>query len=86
MIDPVRRLFVLNRGRPVIGRGVRTAFALLVPIIVGDALGQPLFAWAALGGWLGSLADKGGSYRTRALTMGALLVFGSVFSYAGTLA
>lgn len=84
VIDPVRRLFALNEGRPVFGRGIRTAFALLVPIVAGDLLGQPLFAWAGLGGWLGSLADKGGSYRTRATTMAALLVLGAACSYAGS--
>ena len=84
VIDPVRRLFALNEGRPVFGRGIRTAFALLVPIIAGDLLGQPLFAWAGLGGWLGSLADKGGSYRTRATTMASLLVFGAACAYAGS--
>lgn len=86
VVDLVRRLFALSRGRPVFGRGIRTAFALLVPIVGGDLLGQPLFAWAALGGWLGSLADKGGSYRTRATTMVALLVLGAACSYAGTAA
>lgn len=84
MIDPVRRLFALNKGRPVFGRGIRTAFALLVPVVAGDLLGQPLFAWAALGGWLGSLADKGGSYRTRATTMATLLALGAVCAYAGS--
>ncbi len=84
MIDPVRRLFALNEGRPVFGRGIRTAFALLVPVVAGDLLGQPLFAWAALGGWLGSLADKGGSYRTRATTMATLLALGAVCAYAGS--
>lgn len=84
VIDPVRRLFALNEGRPVFGRGIRTAFALLVPIIAGDLLVHPLFAWAGLGGWLGSLADKGGSYRTRATTMAALLVLGAACAYAGS--
>jgi uncharacterized membrane protein YccC len=82
--DRVRRLFVMGAGKLAIGRGVRTAFALLIPVIVGDLLNQPLFSWAALGGWLGSLADKGGSYRTRAATMGALAILGAVCAYVGT--
>ncbi|HEV7704793.1 MAG TPA: FUSC family protein [Gemmatimonadaceae bacterium] len=82
--DRVRRLFAMGAGKLAIGRGVRTAFALLVPVIVGDLLNQPLFSWAALGGWLGSLADKGGSYRTRAATMGALAILGSACALAGT--
>ena len=79
-----RQLFVLGEGQLQIGRGVRTAFALIVPVIVGDLLAQPLLSWAALGGWLGSLADKGGSYRTRAATMGAFAILGSACVFAGT--
>ena len=82
--DQVRRLFAMNAGKLAIGRGVRTAFALLVPVVVGDLLNQPLFSWAALGGWLGSLADKGGSYRTRAATMSALAILGAACAFAGT--
>ena len=79
-----RQLFAIGNGKLAIGRGVRTAFALLIPVIAGDLLAQPLFSWAALGGWLGSLADKGGSYRTRALTMGSFGVLGFACAYVGT--
>ena len=74
----------MGEGQLQIGRGVRTAFALIVPVIVGDLLAQPLLSWAALGGWLGSLADKGGSYRARAATMGAFAMLGSMCVFAGT--
>ena len=79
-----RHLFVIGEGKLAIGRGVRTAFALLVPVIVGDILGQPLYSWAALGGWRGSLVDKGGSYRTRATSMSAFAILGFACAYAGT--
>ncbi|MBK5188982.1 MAG: hypothetical protein JJD97_12120, partial [Gemmatimonadaceae bacterium] len=79
-----RHLFALGEGKLAIGRGVRTAFAFLVPVIAGDLLNQPLFAWAALGGWLGSLVDKGGSYRTRATTMAALALLGTAGTFVGT--
>jgi uncharacterized membrane protein YccC len=79
-----RHLFTIGEGKLAIGRGVRTAFALLIPVIAGDILSQPLFAWAALGGWLGSLVDKGGSYRTRAATMSAFAILGFACAYAGT--
>jgi uncharacterized membrane protein YccC len=81
-----RQLFAIGDGKLAIGRGVRTAFALLVPVIAGDILNQPLFAWAALGGWLGSLVEKGGSYRTRATTMSAFAILGFACTYAGTVA
>jgi uncharacterized membrane protein YccC len=79
-----RHLFAIGEGRLQIGRGVRTAFALIVPVVVGDLLAQPLLSWAALGGWLGSLADKGGSYRTRAATMSVFAILGSACVFAGT--
>ena len=79
-----RQLFAIGEGQLAIGRGVRTAFALLIPVIAGDILSQPLFSWAALGGWLGSLVDKGGSYRTRATSMSAFAIFGFACAYAGT--
>jgi uncharacterized membrane protein YccC len=79
-----RQLFALGEGQLAFGRGVRTAFALLIPVIAGDLLSQPAFSWAALGGWLGSLADKGGSYRSRAITMSALGVLGAACAWMGT--
>ncbi len=79
-----RQLFVIDKGKLQIGRGVRTALALLIPVIAGDLLAQPLFSWAALGGWLGSLVDKGGAYRARALTMSALGALGALCVLAGT--
>ena len=79
-----RQLFAIGEGKLAIGRGVRTAFALLIPVIAGDLLNQPLFSWAALGGWLGSLVDKGGSYRTRASSMSAFAILGFACAYAGT--
>ncbi|MDB4911693.1 MAG: hypothetical protein JWO39_2516 [Gemmatimonadetes bacterium] len=82
--ETTRHLFAIGDGKLAIGRGVRTAFALLIPVIAGDILSQPFFAWTALGGWLGSLADKGGSYRTRATTMGAFAILGFACAYAGT--
>jgi uncharacterized membrane protein YccC len=82
--ESARHLFAMGEGKLAIGRGVRTAFALLIPVIAGDLLNQPLFSWAALGGWLGSLADKGGSYRTRATTMAAFAILGSACAFVGT--
>jgi uncharacterized membrane protein YccC len=79
-----RQLFAIGEGKLAIGRGVRTAFALLIPVIAGDLLNEPLFSWAALGGWLGSLVDKGGSYRTRATTISAFAILGFACAYAGT--
>ena len=79
-----RHLFSIGEGKLQIGRGVRTAFALLIPVIAGDLLAQPLFSWAALGGWLGSLADKGGAYRTRAITIGSFGMLGAACVLAGT--
>lgn len=39
---------------------VRVAIATVVPFYLAFVLGEPVLAWASLGGWLGSLADPGG--------------------------
>ena len=82
--EVARHLFAMGEGKLAWGRGVRTAFALIVPVLAGDLLHLPYFSWAALGGWLGSLADKGGSYRARATTMAALGILGAACAFGGT--
>ena len=54
---------------PDLARGVRAAIATVVPFYLALAYAEPALAWVAIGGWLGSLADPGGTRRTRALGM-----------------
>jgi len=46
----------------------------------------PGATWASLGGFDTALVDKGGAYRTRALTMSAVAVVGALSALVGTLA
>lgn len=59
--------------------GLRTAIATMVPLLVSELfqLGAA-GTWASLGGFSAAVADRGGVYRTRALTMGALTVGAAV--------
>ena len=52
--------------------------------MAGTLAGRPELAAMALGGWLGSLADNGGAYRTRARAIGIFLVGGSLAAAAAT--
>ncbi|GLC27851.1 FUSC family protein [Roseisolibacter agri] len=66
--------------------GLRAATATVVPIVLAALLRQPLLIWAALGGWLTSLADAGGAYRTRARSMAAFIVGGALTCAVASLA
>ncbi|HXS76990.1 MAG TPA: hypothetical protein VN753_12485 [Terracidiphilus sp.] len=46
-------------------RGLRAAFALCVPLVIGNLAGLSIAGWAALGGFEAILADTGGPYRDR---------------------
>jgi uncharacterized membrane protein YccC len=61
---------------PDLAKGVRAAVAMVVPFYLTSALQRPELAWVALGGWLGSLADPGGTRRVRALAALACGVLG----------
>lgn len=61
---------------PDLAKGLRAAVATVVPFYLAIALRRPELAWLALGGWLGSLADPGGTRHTRALGMACFVTFG----------
>ena len=46
----------------------------MVPLLVTQLLHSPGGTWASLGGFSAAVADRGGAYKTRALTMGSLTV------------
>ncbi|HXN54901.1 MAG TPA: FUSC family membrane protein, partial [Myxococcales bacterium] len=71
---------------PAIGAGMRAATATVLPLILGELTGQPAFLTMALGGYLASLADPGGSYRSRAKHLIAFLLGGAAVCLAGGLA
>src|SRR4051794_26072338 len=68
----VRHVVRLAPGRPAIMLGVRAALATVVPLLLARWIGASTAVWASTGGFIVALADKGGSYRTRARIMGGL--------------
>jgi uncharacterized membrane protein YccC len=74
----LREIVRLAPGRPAIKLGVRTALATAAPLCAAPWLPPESLTWAVLGGFSVSLADKGGSYATRARTMGGVALGAAV--------
>jgi uncharacterized membrane protein YccC len=66
-------------------RGLRAATAISSPLLLGYALQQPQFGWAALGAFEAIIADKGGPYRSRIGSLGLLTLGGAAGCLLGTL-
>src|SRR6267143_390314 len=81
----VRKSLEIAAVRPAFALGLRAATATIVPLVVGDATGQPLFGWMALGGWLCAIADPGGPHLLRARTMAAFAGAATLVTGLGTL-
>lgn len=73
-------------ARPNTAAGVRAAVATVAPILAAHALGLEGASWAGLAGFVTTIADKGGAYRTRAETMGALALATALGGVLGALA
>lgn len=50
---------------PDVANGLRAGLATLIPFYLANAWGMRELSWTALGGWMGTLADPGGSRATR---------------------
>jgi uncharacterized membrane protein YccC len=86
IVRRIREAMSLAPGRPAWAAGLRAAVATVAPLVAATLLGSSGGTWMSLAGFSGALADRGGSYRNRALTMGALTVAGAVAVALGTLA
>src|SRR5438067_13769069 len=82
----VRKSLEIAAVRPAFTLGLRAATATIVPLVVGDATGQPIFGWMALGGWLCAIADPGGPHLLRARTMAAFAGAATLVTGLGTVA
>src|SRR5207244_10891591 len=83
--DRLRLLLHLQPGRPAFAFGVRAAVAVCAPLIVATLADQLLLGLGlAIGGLNTSMADVGGSYRSRAATMGATALGGAGAIFLGT--
>src|SRR5439155_3794978 len=82
----VRKSLEIAAVRPAFALGLRAATATIVPLVIGDATGQPIFGWMALGGWLCAIADPGGPHVLRARAMAAFAAAALLITGLGTVA
>src|SRR5262245_13551334 len=90
---------LFNKGRSLVGlvcsmsapgklsalTGVRTTAALLAPLLAGQLAAHPAVGlMAAVGGMIVSLADIGGPYWTKAVTMGVATICTATATFLGT--
>ncbi len=61
---------------PDIATGIRAALATVIPFVLAARTGRHELASMALGGWLGTLADPGGSRPRRALSLVTFAILG----------
>jgi uncharacterized membrane protein YccC len=86
-LQTVREATALAPARPAYAAGLRAAIATVLPLVVAHVLGLgDAGTWMSLGGFNGALSDRGGPYRTRALTMGALAIATATAVLVGSLA
>jgi uncharacterized membrane protein YccC len=69
--------------RPAVMAGLRAAIATILPVVVAGAYHVPDALWLSVGGFNTSFADRGGSYRTRAFSMGAGMLAGALAAFLG---
>lgn len=72
-------------GRPNFAAGLRGAVVTIVPVLCAAVLHRPEIAIAGIAGFSIVLTDKGGAYRSRALSMLALTVGGTLATGVGSL-
>jgi uncharacterized membrane protein YccC len=84
-LHTVRAATALARARPAYAAGLRAAVATVAPLALAHLLGSGGATWMSLGGFSGALADRGGPYRTRAATMGAVTLACAIAMALGTL-
>jgi uncharacterized membrane protein YccC len=83
-LSDVRAATALAPAKPAYAAGLRAAIATVAPLIAGHVLTLGGGTWMSLAGFSGALADKGGPYRTRAATLGAVVMAGAVVVMLGT--
>jgi uncharacterized membrane protein YccC len=84
-LSDVRAATALAPARPAYAAGLRAAIATVAPLLASHVLAPAGSTWMSLAGFSGALADKGGPYRTRAATLGAVVLAGALVVMLGTL-
>lgn len=73
----------LSIERQDLARGIRAAAATVLPFCLAWSLHRPELSWLALGGWLSSLADPGGTRSKHAALLAVFAVVGGGLVVAG---
>ena len=81
----VRAAAKFSPERPAIWLGLRTAVATAIPLLVARWIDPVAASWAPLAGFIVTLVDKGGAYRSRARAMGGVAVGGVLAVLLGSL-
>ena len=76
----------LGARRPAYAAGLRAAVATMAPVLAAPWLPTEAATWMMLAGFNGALNDRGGSYRTRAMTMGEIAIATAIPVGLGALA
>lgn len=84
-LHSVRAVTALDRAQPAYAAGLRASVATVLPLVIASRLGPDAATWASLGGFNGALSDRGGPYRTRAATMGAVAACSALAALLGAL-
>ena len=82
----VRAATAVAPARPAYAAGFRAALATVVPLIAAHVFRLSGGTWMSLAGFSGALADKGGSYSSRAAAIALLTAFGAVAVLIGAVA
>jgi uncharacterized membrane protein YccC len=85
-LTEVRAAAALAPARPAFAAGLRAAIATMAPLAADQLLHLSGGTWMSLAGFSGALVDKGGPYRTRAITLATLTVAGAAAAAVGGLA
>ncbi len=81
----LRAFLRVEPGRPAYGAGLRAALAVGGPMAAAALLHLPAATWVGLSALFVALVDRGGPYRYRASTMGAMTLLGAVVGLAAAL-
>ncbi|ATB32155.1 FUSC family protein [Melittangium boletus] len=86
LVEHAREVVRFAPVKPAVMAGIRAAIASVLPLALAHVLHLPGGLWMCLGGFNASFADKGGSYRARATSMGAGLIAGALAVGLGVVA
>ena len=81
----VRAATAVAPARPAYAAGLRAALATVVPLLAAQMFNLSGATWMSVAGFSGALADRGGSYRSRAATIACVTGFGTIVVLVGAI-